>query len=80
MAFATFVHPILQIIPQKWYSTEDGNTLGAILFYTLVFIHNIILYLCDLKYLIIGLERRSGNLIFIYFIQTFQFCDNNKKC
>jgi hypothetical protein len=57
MATATLFHPILMLIPQRWYSIKDGKILNACLYYSWSYFQNSIVYLVDIKYLLIGLER-----------------------
>lgn len=57
MAAATLFHPILQLVPPRFYLLERGNYFGAFIYYTASYLHNSILYLADVKYLVIGLER-----------------------
>lgn len=57
MATATLFHPILMLIPQKLYSVKDGRIFNACVFYSMSYFQNSIVYLADIKYLLIGIER-----------------------
>jgi hypothetical protein len=60
MATATLFHPILMMIPQRWYSVKDGNVFNACIYYAISYVQNSIVYLADIKYLLIGLERNTA--------------------
>ncbi|KAI6226603.1 hypothetical protein M3Y95_00638200 [Aphelenchoides besseyi] len=60
MSLATIFHPILLIIPPDYYSVANGRYHSAAIFYTFMFIGNLLLILTAFKYLLIGYERRIG--------------------
>lgn len=52
-----FLHPLMGFIPERWYSIENKNYVGAFICYTAQFYVHVCLFLCCSKFAILGLER-----------------------
>ncbi|KAI6219453.1 hypothetical protein M3Y95_01112700 [Aphelenchoides besseyi] len=56
-SLSTIVHSIALLIPEKWYSVERGQYVGAFLVYGLHFLTMIFVIIVDSKFLLVSIER-----------------------
>lgn len=54
----SILHPILSGLPSEIYSIENGHYFMAFLVYVMAFTTHICALIIDVKYLLIGLERK----------------------
>lgn len=54
----SILHPIIGALSPKIYSIANGNYFLAFLVYSMAFITHICALIIDVKYLLIGLERK----------------------
>ncbi|CAD5233035.1 unnamed protein product [Bursaphelenchus xylophilus] len=54
----SMIHPLFQILPEQLHSTENGVTPSTVILYFLLYLQNVGIFVLDVKFLLMGLERR----------------------
>ncbi|KAI6170931.1 hypothetical protein M3Y97_01105900 [Aphelenchoides bicaudatus] len=57
-ALVSVIHPILLQIPRSYYSFDTSNYFGIFITYLMIFCLSVMILILDVKFLLIGLERK----------------------
>ncbi|KAI6176026.1 hypothetical protein M3Y97_00754100 [Aphelenchoides bicaudatus] len=73
-ATIAFLHPVLRFVPESWYSIEEKQYLGAIVYYTIQYYVHVCLFIMSSKFAVFGIEQRLA----VTYRANYEFQDGTK--